>query len=266
MEKFRGQRKERIQSSLDDIDNLLGTLLVLNMFTFGYCISFLCSVDYDTLYSIDLRFFTDWSDFSSSFFGQPEGTVVLLSALLSFRLWQSFILVAVSLAITVATILGFDSSKCRENEEYFKNWEKVFRYIILIAFILFLVGSMYLFAATAIFSYGANPKYCTGGSTIYSIYAKLDQVYNATSGTLIQGCVEENLRGVGDYITYLSVVIPLLLVSLFLLSIYLPQIMKFCGSKVQIDSTGEDKDNEVVSDTGRSVDEASKQKGVDEIY
>ena len=123
---------KKTQTSLADMESLLNTLIVLNTFIIGFIINFIGSANYDSLYDMDLRIASMWSDFSHVFFGAPDGSTVLISATACNRSWTSLTLLSICLLLTIGSLVELNYSDSRENEDFFCMWDFFFRYIIFI--------------------------------------------------------------------------------------------------------------------------------------
>lgn len=223
-------------NSLADVESLLNCLILLNTFTIGFAINFISNVSYDELIGMDQRFASIWfeSDVSSFFTGVPENKVIIMSSLLSYRTWTAIILISVSLFITVGILIGMNYSDCREDKRFFEAWEKFTRPGIAASFVLYIVGSIYLYSATGVFSFASFPKYCGTTTTTYAVYAEKSDVYNATSGEMIQGCVLSNIDKVGaGGIRVINVLCPLFCCFFIFLSHYLRTISVYFGYDIE---------------------------------
>lgn len=223
-------------NSLADVESLLNCLILLNTFTVGFAINFISNVSYDELIAMDQRYASIWFDsgVSSYFTNVPENKVIVMSSLLSSRAWTAIILFSISLFITIGIFIGMNYSDCREDKCFFKAWEKATRPGIAASFALYLVGSIYLYGATSIFSFAAFPKYCGTITSTYAVYAEKSDVYNATSGEMIQGCVVSNIDRVGTgSIMVINILCPLLCCFFILLSHYFRSICMYFGCDIE---------------------------------
>ena len=224
-------------NSLADIESLLNCLILLNTFTVGFAINFISNVNYDDLIAMDQRFASIWFDSGvSSWFNVPENKVIIMSSLLSSRAFTAITLFSISLFMTIGILIGMNYSDCREDNRFFQAWEKVTRPGLVASFALYLFGCIYLYGATAIFSYASFPKYCGTMTSTFAVYADMSDVYNATSGEMIQGCIVSNLDKVGaGNITVINTLCPFLCCFFVFLSHYFRTICRYLGYHLEKD-------------------------------
>ena len=117
---------------------------------------------------------------------------------------------------------------CRESDDDFQAWVKIFKYIVALGYIFFIVGFIYMYSAFAVAAYLTFPKYCGIQNSIFANYALPGDVYDSTSNEMIQGCVLNNLAKyqAGNVITALNVLCPLLILGLCLISLNAKRIIK----------------------------------------
>jgi hypothetical protein len=218
---------EKVIHSVEDVDNLLSTLLTLDTFIVGFAITFLSGISYSDMIEADFRFFSTYPALDpkiNSFWGGVDGngTHFVMSASLAFRCWMSITFLSVSLFITIGCVIGLNYSNCREDKDEFDSWISYFRFFILIGYILFMVGFMYLYASVGLLAYANLPKYCELSTKAWGVYGP-DTMYNASMGSLTEGCVVQsmNLWQGSAQITALNVLCPTIIVLLFGISLYL---------------------------------------------
>lgn len=178
-----------VHTSLADVENLLNTLAMIDTFTMGFVMSIFNSIEYDQMVDMDTRFSSQWKSINSYFLA-PDNVSLLPSVMISVRSWNSMVFLSVSLFITLGLIIGLNFSNCRENPSFFRIWEKTARIFILIAYALTFAGIVYMYSSTAMFGFSNFPKYCGIQAGLWAEYSNSNIVYNATSQSMIQGCIE----------------------------------------------------------------------------
>ena len=142
---------------MTEIEALLSNLMLINTFTIGFIINFINNLNYQDLVDLDKRFFTTWPASTTVWdIDAPESVndVIIISQVLCMRCWTSLICLSISMFISVGLIVGFYNSECKYDYDVFKYWIVPARFLIFTAYALFLTGSIFLYGATTVFSYG----------------------------------------------------------------------------------------------------------------
>ena len=236
---------------MTEIEALLSNLMLINTFTIGFIINFINSLNYQDLVDLDKRFFTTWPASTTVWdIDAPESVndVIIISQVLCMRCWTSLICLSISMFISVGLIVGFYNSECKYDYDVFKYWIVPARFLIFTAYALFLTGSIFLYGATTVFSYGNFPKYCQLKYMTLGVYADINSVYNSTSGDIIEGCVDANIVNYqgGNYQTTINTVGSIMVVVVFLSSHFMRYFLtlfstgnKFIDGDVQRSTEGE---------------------------
>ena len=119
-------------------------------------------------------------------------------------------------------------SYCRENEDEFEAWVKIFKYIVAFGYIFFIIGFIFMYSAFAVAAYVSFPKYCGIKNSIFASYSLPGDIYNSDTNEMIQGCVLNNLAKYesGNIITALNILCPFIVVGLFLISLNASRVIK----------------------------------------
>lgn len=205
--------------SVADAESLLNTLLMLNTFLIGFSITFASNQNYNDLLAMDTRFLTTYySNEIAPYFSANIPDVVIMSAILSYRSVNSLIFFTCSLFIGIGCLLGLNFSDCREDLDYFNEWILYTKFIILFGYLLFIAGFVYLYGAIIIAIFASFPKYCGLKQDGYAYVSTFEEVFNATSQSMIQGCVVQNLRNHqgGTSVSIIDCLAPIIVLFLIL--------------------------------------------------
>lgn len=214
------------QHSVEDVESLLNTLLLLDTFIVGFSINFMSILSYSDMLEADSRFFGLYSTLDlkiNSYFGgtDGDGTHIVISATLTFRCWMTITFLSVSLFIAIGCIIGLNYSSCREDERSFHAWLKYFRFFIMLGYALFMVGFMYLNSSVGLLAYSHLPKYCGLELKGWGVFGK-SSMFNVTTSSFTEGCPIENMdkwQGAAQ-ITALNCLCPLVIIPLVTLSFF----------------------------------------------
>ena len=223
-----------MKNSFDDYEALIQTLITINTFTGGFAFTLVATTFSESDFvNMDLHFVGPVGPHSWANAGllnwwnvsEDPNVVWLPSYTFIDRGWKSVTALVVSLLLSIGAYLALMYSDCRENEEMLSYWGRSFKVVIVVAYALYLYGFACFLGSIAICSYVRLPKYCGAylGGLYGGVFAMRDQVYNATTNSLISGCsmtVMPKYLG-GDVLFLLNSCVGVIVVGLLAYSIAL---------------------------------------------